>query len=124
MDKGPPVQPPWLMFGLGPFEDQDFFWCAFSSRSCWCGSDIEKTETEALMPAVASLKQANWTTQSVLIVPGFAPDFERDATLAPLGITAEEIKKAKLRFTVPLATYRCQTKKLEADGADDHMCVS
>jgi len=79
---------------------------------------------EALAGAVRSMKQTGWNSQSVLHVPGFEPNLQGGSSfseLAALGVSADEIRKNKIRFHVPLVSSRFLTCHAEVDGADDHL---
>eukprot|EP00747_Dinoflagellata_sp_TGD_P070685 gnl/TRDRNA2_/TRDRNA2_156707_c1_seq1.p1 gnl/TRDRNA2_/TRDRNA2_156707_c1~~gnl/TRDRNA2_/TRDRNA2_156707_c1_seq1.p1 ORF type:complete len:883 (+),score=217.26 gnl/TRDRNA2_/TRDRNA2_156707_c1_seq1:60-2708(+) len=81
---------------------------------------------EALASAVKSLRQAGWATQCAFMpnMPNFEPDpvgRPEAVQLTPLGLTAEDMKKCKVRFSVPMSSCRFVSGKLEADGADDQL---
>lgn len=87
--------------------------------------DLASDRLEALVKAVNSMKRGGWASQTVFHLPGLEPQLEgREGPgpkLAPLGITASELRKSKVRFHVPLAAFRVLTSKLELDGADDQI---
>jgi len=70
------------------------------------------------------MKEASWSSQSILTVPGFEVSLEgslSDLELPPLGVTAEEIRKSKIRLQVPVVSSRMITRAFENDGSDDQM---
>eukprot|EP00927_Polykrikos_kofoidii_P064887 TRINITY_DN60704_c0_g1_i1.p1 TRINITY_DN60704_c0_g1~~TRINITY_DN60704_c0_g1_i1.p1 ORF type:complete len:963 (-),score=220.44 TRINITY_DN60704_c0_g1_i1:62-2572(-) len=80
----------------------------------------------ALFNGVKAMQKAEWSSEAVLIVPGFEPCVHgrvpaMDAKLGPLDVTAEDVRKIKLRFMVPLVATRLLTGG--EDGADDDMAL-
>lgn len=79
---------------------------------------------EALAAAARAQKEANWGSQSIFHVPGFEPNLDgnpRVSPLPPLGITAEDIRKSKLRLQVPMMASCLTLHASHNDGADDQM---
>lgn len=79
---------------------------------------------EALLADFPAHKEASWASQVVFHVPGFQPILEptkQTYTVEPLGIKAEDIRKAKIRVPIPLMTCRLLTGALQTDGEDDQL---
>jgi len=90
----------------------------------WLKSEELPDRLEALPAALRVQSETKWSSQTIFHVPGFESSMEgRDGipSLTPLGVTADDIRKNKIRFQVPLVSSRVLTGKLQKDGADDHM---
>lgn len=81
---------------------------------------------EALPLVLRSLKASKWCSQCVLHLPGCEPTLHKKAGLEDLDsldVTAEDIRKSKVRMQVPLMASRLLTSASDLDGADDSMSV-
>lgn len=79
---------------------------------------------EALVHALKSQKEAEWRSVTVMHPPGFEPVLEvaeGHAALPALGVTADEVRKSKVRVQIPLSSPRLM--KTQDDGADDDLSL-
>jgi len=84
-------------------------------------NEVPLDNLEAVAAMLESLKEAGWTAEAVFHIKSSEPCMEAKDTsphLAPLGITAEDIKKTKVRVPVPLVSCKLITSKMLADGAE------
>lgn len=87
---------------------------------------VVKSETpmdhlEAAADMLKALKEGGWQADAVFHLKGLDPCMEaKDDSphFTPLGITAEEVKKSKIRLQPPLAALRLITARMEADGGE------
>jgi len=83
----------------------------------WRGDDEPLDGLEASFATVQALKKGGWTSASIIVLPAGEPKVEvpegMKKAVPPLNISAQDVKKAKLSYQVPLVSM-----SLSGAGAD------